>query len=272
MLLSNLTVVLIGILGLALMIVLKILTDRFEFIRRAYLRGIALWAHWLPVLAALGFIFIIGANVSNDPMLPRQYFRLDMFFESFELLILFVLSPLLFTRAGNIVAAASALYCIERIILSNSPAEPNLGVILILSCSIIISLIGDKMPWHLRSKYQSSLDRLREIAVLILCFAALSFIFASILNLKAFSRWLLIYYKLNLGQDIAIVSLVVLFLGWIAVAIGTNRRLSLPFLCILTMFPIAFVSHWSGYVLLVPFVATVSLSLASIDHRARTGY
>lgn len=255
------------ILSLVLFLCLKVLGAQFTYLRKAYFLGITLWSSWLPVCCAAMLVMLLGINLTGAPGFNAELRNLNQFFGAPELLILFIVSPLLFTRANNIVGAAIAIYCLERLLLSEQPIPSSQSILIVMATSTSVAIIGDKMPWHLFSHPNITAHRMREVLILALAMAALATIFATIINFREFSNWLSQHFAWEYGPKLCLVGLGVLFIGWFSVALGVTRHFVLPAMCLPSIFASAYITQWPAYVLVVPFAAGLALSLAVTDRR-----
>jgi len=236
------------------------------YLQQSYYRGINLWAGWLPILATAVFVFTIGINISKDAVFFSENLNLRGVITPAELLLLFVVSPLFLTRAGNLIAAAVGCYCVERAVLGSPGAVPN-AMTLIAGSTTTVAILGDKMPWLSSIRANQSAHRLREVLILILSFVAITSICAALLNVGNLTLWLSRHYHIHMTRPVAVFSLAAFLFAWVSVAIGMTRHFVLPALAAPTVFILAFISNLAPYLLVVPFAAALALSLAVADRR-----
>ncbi len=238
---------------------------KIQPIQRSYYLGIQMWSSWLPVVAAGFFILIVGFNLSGANQ--SHPIAIGNHLSSIELMVIFLASPLLMSQISNIAGLTLTIYCLERIILSDHQSQPSLAMISLLACTIIIGILGDKMPWNLSRRINYSSKRLREIFILVLSFLSLAFIFAAIMEIQGFSRWLQLNFQISFSPKLNIILLIFLLLGWLSVALGITRHFILPILCLPSLFAIAYTTNSPGYMMVIPFAMSLSLSLAISDRR-----
>jgi len=258
----NLLVLLTILVAIAVMV---FTLTKMKALSRSYYLGINLWATGLPVLAAGMVILIIGSNLSSST--GNGIFALGKHLSRIELMLIFLASPLLFSKISNIVGITLTIYCVEKIVLSDNALPPSLAMISLLSFTTIVAILGDKMPWNITRKIDSASRRLREIFTIGLSFFCLAFVFATIMELQGFSKWLEYSFQISFSPKLNMIILIFLLLGWLSVALGITRHFILPILCLPSLFAIAYTTNSPSYMMAIPFALSLSLSLAITDRR-----
>ena len=250
---------------LTLIVASTLAATKMQLFMRSYYLGIRFWASWLPVVAAGSMIVLVGSNLSSS--VNNSLWSLGNHLSRIELMLIFLASPLLFSKISNIVGITLTIYCLEKIVLSDSSLPPSLAMIILLSLTTIVGILGDKMPWNLTGKLDSASKRLREIFTVGLSFLSLAFVFATIMEIQGFSQWLLQNFEISFSPKLNIIILIFLLLGWLSVALGITRHFILPILCLPSLFAIAYTTNSPSYMMVIPFALSLSLSLAITDRR-----
>lgn len=258
----------ITIIALLTVLALKSLGDTSRYLRACYYFGVSLWASWLPLVAILTYIALIGSNISEQSFVTRsELFDLSGFFGLAELVILFLVSPLFFTRTGNIMAAAITIYVLERMMLSSELPNANPALLILIGSSTSIAILCDKIPWLAGKSLNVSAHRFRETMILILAVLSMVVVMTAMIDLRSFTHWINYNFEMDLSYIISFFGLVLLFSAWLSIALGMTRHLVLPVVCLPSLFAMAFVTSWPSYVLVIPFSACLALSLAIADRR-----
>lgn len=243
-------------------------------LKRAYYLGVAAWSRWLPVVGTGLFLAILALNLAQ----PHAFRALTLTstFSTLELVVLFLVGPLFLTRIGGVLATATVLYCIERLLLGNADASPTIGLQLVCAAATFAAVLGDRIPW-LAGTPSAVAPKLREILLVVVTIACLAIVFTALIKVHGFHRWFTGFIGLDLPAPVAMVGLVLLFLGWLSVALGFTRPFAITLLTLPTLFALAYVTACPASWLVIPFALTLALSLATAERRTmlrrrQTGY
>jgi hypothetical protein len=254
------------LLACSLMLVTAFLLSRLPDLKRSYYMGVSMWSRWLPVCAIGIYLAVLAVNLVAGAG-PRNPIGMAGYFSTLELAVFFVVGPLFLTRLGNLLATATILYFLERLVINTRGFDAPLSLYLLTGAATIIALLADKMPWLSHDGPSILAHKFREIMLTFLTLAAMGVVFAAILKVNELSRWMATLLAISLPNTVVLGLLVGLFLGWLSVAVGYTRHFTIPLLCLPSIFILAFVTAWPSYLLVIPFTTCVALSLASADRR-----
>jgi len=194
---------------------------------------------------------------------------LGSFFTLPELLVLFLVGPLFLTRVGHLLAIASVVYCMQKL-LGQTLTSPSLALYLVIGAATIVAVLGDKMPWLAAEGPNRLAQMIREALLFVLTTGALCAVFTGIVRVHGFAHWLSHALALQIPALFLLVLLLTLLGGWASIALGYTRHFTLPLLSLPSLFVVAFATAWPSDVLLVPFALSLALSLATADRRAQS--
>lgn len=254
--------IIMSLLGIVAMTVVVILVSE---LRRIYFLGIAVWSRWIPILAVMTYDCLLVAQVFSGGSNASET-SLARLFSSAELLFLLLLTPMLFTRLGNITGIFATFYIAQKF-LQVSPSEIPASGIILLGSSTIISVLADRLPWiNLRGPSYTAIT-LRELMIVSLSVITIVAAIMCMAKVEYFCRWLSIGFGVSIQKPAMILLLLGVCIGWISVAVGVTRVMSLPILSIPSLLLILFVTNWPSYILVLPFALSLSLTLAIADRR-----
>ena len=261
----NLTVTTL-LLACGLILVVALFLRHLADFKRTYYSGVTWWSRWLPVCAIGAYISILGINLLPS-LGARTFLRLSNYFSLPELIVFASITLLFFTRLGNLIASVSIIYALHRLLANAMITTENLGLYIFMGSLTIIAMLGDKLPWLAVGSPNFIAQRFREITVTLVTISAVGILCSALLDLAEFTRWVNSALGVRLSNGPICVLLISLLIGWITVALGYTRHLTLLFLCLPTICVLSFVSNWPSYCLIVPFVLCQSLSMAITDRR-----
>jgi hypothetical protein len=243
-----------------------VFSQRSPLLKRSYYAGIGLWSRWLPVCAVGIYLAILTVNLASGGSTGERNLTLNGFFSVPEIIALFLVGPLFLTRIGNLLAAATLVYCGERLLLLHPPGT-TAALYLVTGSLTFIAVIGDKMPWHPADAASAVARRLREVLVLAVALGALAITFTALIKAHGFARWATATFGMPVTGYETMLLLVAVFVGWLAVALGFSRHLVMPVLLLPSLFVLAYVSSWPSHLLVMPFSLCFALSLAAAERR-----
>jgi hypothetical protein len=252
---------------LALVVTATMLARRFGHLKRSYYAGILLWSRWLPVAASGLYLAVILVSLLAGATPTEPALSLNAFFSTFELVALFFVGPLFLTRLGNLLAAATLVYCSERLLVGHPEMAPTVAVYLVTAASTVVAVLGDKMPWHSARGSSAVAQKLREILLIAVTIGCLAVVFTGIIKVFAFTRWVQATFGIAVPSFLMLLTLLAIFFGWLSVALGFTRHLTLPLLSLPSLFVLAYITEWPTYLLVVPFALCLALSLTSAERR-----
>jgi hypothetical protein len=259
---------------LAIIIIISIaltiqgLGTKFSKLRNLYFLGIVLWSRWLPVLAALTFICILGANVVGGDTSFHKLLSLRSVLSYPETMILLLLSPIMFTRAANLIAAGALLYLLQRLFFSDAHIVSGAWLTMIASTTTL-AMLADRMPWVAIQGTTSVAVSIREVVINMIALGLLIASMFSLTKVSQFVLWSDTNFSLTLSASVVSGVLGAMMVGWVCISMGLKRHFILPLLSLPSLFVLAFITSWPPYMLVVPFAAILALSLSSIDFRVR---
>jgi hypothetical protein len=259
----------VGTVLIAVVVILSlaVVVRRFSKIKQSYYSGVSLWNRWLPVFSTGVFLAVFAANIAGGDNLAGENLDLFGYFNMYEMFVLFFVAPFFLTRMGSFLAAASLVYTAQKLFGGDVIIEPKLSLYLLLSSTTIVAILGDRMPWLIRMKGPSTGQKIRESLLLFVAVSALGLVFASIIKIYGFNRWMAGSLDIGLPAPVTVVVLAIVLLGWLSVALGMTRHLSIPLLSLPTLFVLAYITSWPSTLLVIPFAACLALSLATADRR-----
>lgn len=251
---------------MSLVAILYVVTTRVHLLKRSYNQGLTLWGRWLPVASTGLYLAVLSVNLAPGGPMRGHSLSLDGVFSTTEIIVLFLVGPLYLTRLGNILATATIAYCIERL-LADSSTTPHVGLFLVTGAATVVAVLGDKMPWLAGEGPQILAIKLRQILLTSITIAALAVIAVGVIKVHSFSRWITTVFGWQLPDIVVLGILLALFFGWMSVALGFTRHVTIPALCVPTLLVLAFVTEWPSTLLIIPFALCLALSLATGDRR-----
>jgi hypothetical protein len=252
--------------SLILILLFAGLGRKFGWIRKSYFMGVAIWSQWLPVIATAAYMSLMAANITTRSEFGTHALDLSRYFSIYELILFFLLGPAFLTRRGNVIAALTVAGATAKLLVTGVTIEPSMSLYLFAGSATLVAILGDKMPWHDRS-HGVVAAQIREILLIGLTMAALGVTVICFSQIRGFSHWLADSFALNLSREITIIFLAILIFGWLSIALGITRHLTLPMLALPTMFVLAYMTNWPPHLLAVPFAACLALSLSVADRR-----
>lgn len=237
-------------------------------LRAAFYAGLAAWARWLPVAATGLYLAVLAVNLAPKGPGRGHALNLDGLFSMPEVLVLFLIGPLLLTRIGNILAIAAVAYSIERLVARGSDA--SVALYLVAGAATVVAAIGDKMPWLAAEGAQILAQKVREITLVALTISALGVIAVALFRVHALASWFSALSGWNVSGVAAFGMLTLLIVGWLAIALGLTGAFTLPLLAVPTLLAMAYVTTWPTPLLVVPFALCLALSLASGERRLQS--
>lgn len=253
----TITALLLACVGLLAFLALRTLPGK-----GGYHAATVLWCRGLPLLSTVVFTLLILANLTPQRRAILGVVSLKGFFSFPELLLLLIVGGLYTTRIGQALAALCTSLILVRAGLRPSALPPSgIGLALLLTCSVMVMMLGDYMPWLPgRLRHQKS-ALFRSIMLACLCVASIGVSLIALSRLRSLSPWLLDVVHWHFSQTVASVLLYSVLIGWTLVALGAYRQFLLFALSLPTVLLLAFVSGSSAGLFLVAYL-TLSLSLA----------
>lgn len=235
--------------------------------KKGYFQSVNFWARALPLLSILSVALLIGANLANGYNL--ESWKIIQYFTTPELIVLFLASPMLLTKNNNFIALIMDVYVVYHLNFLEPPIQANPGLLVLIASTTVIAVLGDQLPWLHKEARNSFTQKLREILLVFLSFASIALIFIVLLNPYHISRWFNYTFAINMTPSLSMLLLIGLAVGWSGIILGMSRYVILPLLCIPTLAIFSFVSTWPSHILILPYLACISLALASINRRQR---
>ena len=257
--------------GSILVALLSVLSARFALFKRSYYLGISAWGSWLPVLATGFYLALLVVNVASSGDLADHTLNLGRVLSLTEMIVLLMLGPLFLTRWGNIVSTAVLVYIAQRLSLqSDDPlAATNFAAShLVLGALTVVGVLGDKMPWLKGDRVQATSHRLREILLIFVAVGALAVTATGMIKYGGFTRWFNILFGVAVPSAAMLGLLTAVFMAWLSVALGFTRHFMMPLISLPSVLVLAYLTAWPSLLIVVPFVASLALSLAIADRRA----
>lgn len=257
-------------LGLLTIALFSALSRRFEPLKRSYYFGVATWSRWLPVFATGLYLALIVVNLASGGDLADHSLGLGRVLNLFELIFLLMIGPLFLTRWGNAIAAGVLVYFAQRLLLqANDPvaAQNVTASHLVLAATTVVAVLGDKMPWLAGDSNQTIAHKLREILLIFLSVAALGVLTTGIIKYAAFTRWISAGFGITMPPTLMLLALIALFAAWLSVALGFTRHFMMPVITLPTALVLASITGWPSLLMVVPFIASLALSLATAERR-----
>lgn len=239
---------------------------RFFQLKRSYYLGISLWSRWLPVAATGIYLATLTVNLFAMGSMGTDPLALSSLFSLPEMTVLLIAGPIFLTRIGNLVAAAALAFVMQKMLATPS-AETTAAFYMMTATTAVIAVLSDRMPWLSMEGINQFAEKMREILLITLTTSALAVVFSGIIKIHGFGRWLGQSFGLGMPDALLLFLLVLLFVGWLSVALGFTRNFTIPLLSLPTLFVLAYISEWPSELLIVPFVLTLSLSLAAAERR-----
>jgi len=242
---------------------------RFVFLRYCYHYGISSWSNWLPVVSTASFLMILFFNLMFFGQMNRWLFPISLgnLFSFSETIILFFIGSMFLTKQGNIVAISVVSYCLTKYFIVNSHFIQTAGLNVILATSTIVAVLGDRLPWYQNTVKIPCAKVFRELALFFITAGAFLVILMVMFKLNIFSHWIGSQFHVAFSPFVIIFLLSMVFIGWVAVALGSFRNFILPVICLPTIFALAFLTRWPPFILVVPFAACLALSLTTAERR-----
>lgn len=255
-------------LGMLLVALLSVLSKRFASLKRSYFLGVTTWGNWLPVLATGLYLALLVVNLLAAGELANRSLSLGPLLNLFEMTFLLMVGPLFLSRWGNLLATGVLVYfaarLFEQVDAQGAAAAPHL----ILAATTIVAVLGDKMPWHPSERSGSGADRVRDFLLMVLSSGALSVLAMGLIRYVGFTRWFNVSFGAALPPMMMLGVLAALLIAWLTIALGITRHFMLPLVTLPTALVLAYVSHWSTLLIIVPFIASLAISLTTADQRA----
>ncbi len=260
--------------GILLVALLSALSNRFAPLKQSYYFGVAAWGNWLPVLATGLYLALLVVNLASAGDLADHALSLGRVLNLFEMIFLLMVGPLFLTRWGNLVAAGVLVYFAERLMMqaSDPVAATNFAAShLVLAATTVVAVLGDKMPWLAGDRIQGTAHKLREILLIFLCVGALGVTATGMIKYVGFARWFNGAFGAALPPLMMLGVLTAIFIAWLSVALGFTRHFMMPLVTLPSVLVLAYITAWPSLLMIVPFIASLALSLASADRRATQG-
>lgn len=261
----NSMIVAVLLVFLAIAVLAVVASAIFE-LKKVFYLGVAIWSQWLPVLAVIIYLTILGSNLLVGSDFGGKILNLSGYMSIPEIVVLFLVGPMFLTRVGNILALATVAYCTQRLLFGDTSAA-SLSLLLMIGSAMVVAVLNDRMPWIAASGYDPTAAKLREMISLGLSIGGLVVILVSIVKVYAFTKWLNALTGIAVSAPAVLSCLVLMSVGWLSVAAGFTRQITMPLLCLPSIFALAFLTNWPSYLLVVPLSACIALSLASADRR-----
>lgn len=247
--------------------VISMVTSMTLALKKIFYIGVSIWSRWLPVLASIIYLTILGSNLIVGGNFGGNILNLSGFLSIPEIVVLFLVGPMFLTRVGNVLALATVLYCTQRLLFGEAEGA-SLSMLLMIGSAMIIAVLNDRMPWIASGGLDPAAIKLREIISMTLSVGSMVVIIVTILKIYAFAKWMKLTLGVGISPAVALAGLVLMCVGWLSVAAGFTRHMTLPLLCLPTLFALAFLTGWPSYLMVIPFSAAVALSLATAERRA----
>jgi hypothetical protein len=256
--------------GILLIALLSGLSRRFERLKRSYYFGVNAWGHWLPVFATGLYLAVLVVNLAAAGELADHTLALGHVLKLFELIFLLMIGPLFLTRWGNAIAALALVYFAQRVLMqADDPlAATNFAAAhLILASTTVVAVLGDKMPWLSGDRVQGTANKLREILLIFLCVGALGVTATGMIKFAGFTRWFNGEFGLGTPAFMMLGILTAMFAAWLSVVLGFTRHFMMPVITLPSTLVLAYITGWPPLLMIVPFIASLALSLATADRR-----
>lgn len=228
-------------------------------------RGRYAWAAWLPVLAACSFVLLVGVNISGLSESPAMFFSFGNSLSPLELVLLFVCSPLFFTRFANLYGVALTVFLCERLLFAREAL--SCAQTILLAQTTILAVLADRMPWTQGAFSKNHNARLKETLLQILVVFSLITALYALMHLKLWQMWLFRQYGLNMSQAQAFISLFGLIGLWLLASLNYLRSMALVLAAVPTLVVSTYALGLPISVLVAPFVLSLALSLTQIRRR-----
>ena len=184
------------------------------------------------MLAAIIYLVILGSNLIVGGNFGGKILNLSGFLSIPEIVVLFLVGPMFLTRVGNVLALATVLYCSQRLLFGDAEGA-SASMLLMIGSAMIIAVLNDRMPWIASGGIDPAAVKLREIISLTMSVGSLVVILVSIVKIYAFSKWMNTTLGVVISPAVALAGLVLMTVGWLSVAAGFTRHMTLPLLCLL---------------------------------------
>lgn len=255
------------IISTTIMLILLSLGERFAYFKQCYFYGISLWSRWLPVIMTSVFALVLLGNMfSSVPYFSAGASVRHLLSAAEIAIFLLAVAPLLLTSSGAMVGIGGLAYLLVKIVIHQSVGAPQLGISYLLAALTTVIILNDKTPWLADRDALPLSQKIRDAAAIVLALGALMILIVSMFKAAIFSRWSAGVFGVTLSQQMLIALLVAMFIVWMTVALGLSRHFTLPMICLPTIYCAAFVTSWPAYMLVIPFIAAICLTLA-MDRR-----
>ena len=232
-------------------------------LRRAFLNGISLWCQWLPVISTLIYMLIVALSLTH--IRAFSPLSLTAYFSTPELLVLLLAGPMFLTRAGNLIAIATIIFGINNL-LADSGSLPSTPSLIILVASLTMNaVLADRMPWHPKPGYMSTAPQIREYFFIAVCGSSIAFTAIAVVKVRSLGIWISRLFPFDISDPALFLILCSVLLGWLGVLLGYTRHTIIPALCLPTYLISSYLTRLPNHMLIIPFIATIALSLASAD-------
>lgn len=249
----------------ALALIFAIASDRASYFFTSLRSGAMIWAQVFPMVALLIYYYCLTANLVSIPLPHKATLSLASLFSQAELSFFFVAGVALLTRVSSFIALVLTGYTVQRLYFSGAATDQfSIGVAVFAGSLTIITLLCDCLPWVQDSSQKMLGDKMREIFVLIFSFVSMASLFACILKFPEFHSWVSDQHTaLDAKSKYILLSILVLFLGWLTVSIGIARQVIIPILVLPTIVIVNFLTGWSPTILFVFFTAIIVSSFVN---------
>ena len=246
-----------------------LIASKWAFMMGGYHAGASIWSRSLPTLSAIGFTFVVLANLTWQHHSFFGFLSFGNFFSFPELLFLVLCGGFYMTRLGQLVAALCTSWLLLRAYSQPmSTSFSGTGLLLAVAFSVIVTVLGDYMPWFPKqTKTHHKGNVFRVVLLTSITVAAAGVTMFSLTKLKALCLWLPSVSYTTVTQVYASAMLYTILVGWTMVALGFYRHILLFLLSLPTLTLVAFATGWNGPILAAFMTLIVSLAIASADRR-----
>lgn len=248
---------------LVLGLLMAMADQRSSFLFSSFKSGAQIWSQIFPMAALAIFFYCLLANLLPGNWPFARHLNLMPLFSKAELTVFLLAGSTLFLRTANVVGLVLGFYTVQRLFFSSVfMGDFSIGPAIFVGSIVIIGTMADCYPWIEDSSQKLLGDKLREIMTLAFSFLAMASLFACFLKLGDFTKYLAdIDSGFNGQTRYILLTILLLFAGWIVVALGIARHIVIPLVVLPTAMAISFLTSWSPTIVLIFFLTLVLTSL-----------
>ena len=221
-------------------------------------------AKWLPVAATIGYLLYTVMSLLFRSMNPLPPASLANLFSKNELIVMTCAGCLFLGRFGSILSFITIVFTLDRLMFHNY----YLGIqpfTMFVAAQITVLILADKAPWLTKKRPINFVTTIRQSLFGGLIGSSILIAITGIMRAQELKVWLAEIFSLHISRIGLVTILVVIIIGWLAVAYRSMRPFSMPLLALPTTLVLAFLTGWSTLMLTIPFVMALALSLSSSD-------